>query len=34
MLGRTLERQARHDEAATWLRMAAAFTGELPADSL
>jgi len=27
MLGRTLERQGRHDEAAPWLRMAAAFTG-------
>ncbi|MET7974319.1 MULTISPECIES: tetratricopeptide repeat protein [Streptomyces] len=34
MLGRTLERQARHDEAAPWLRMAAAFTGELPADTI
>ncbi|WP_425247902.1 tetratricopeptide repeat protein [Streptomyces sp. NEAU-NA10] len=29
MLGRTLERQGRHDEAAPWLRMAAAFTGDL-----
>ena len=28
MLGRTLERQGRHEEAAPWLRMAAAFTGE------
>src|SRR5262245_10318633 len=28
MLGRTLERQGRHDEAAPWLRMAAAFAGE------
>lgn len=27
MLGRTLERQGRHDEAAPWLRMAAAFSG-------
>jgi predicted Zn-dependent protease len=26
MLGRTLERQGRHDEAAPWLRMAAALT--------
>lgn len=25
MLGRTLERQGRHDEAAPWLRMAEAF---------
>lgn len=25
MLGRTLQRQGRHDEAAPWLRMAAAF---------
>ncbi|MFC9914146.1 tetratricopeptide repeat protein [Streptomyces sp. NPDC059862] len=32
LLGRALERQGRHDEAAPWLRMAAAFTGELPAD--
>ncbi|MFG2730344.1 tetratricopeptide repeat protein [Streptomyces canus] len=30
MLGRTLERQGRSDEAAPWLRMAAAFSGELP----
>lgn len=28
MLGRTLERQGRHDEAAPWLRMATAFSGE------
>jgi predicted Zn-dependent protease len=28
MLGRTLERQGRRDEAAPWLRMAAAFNGE------
>jgi predicted Zn-dependent protease len=28
MLGRTLERQGRHDEAAPWLRMAAAFSGD------
>jgi tetratricopeptide (TPR) repeat protein len=28
MLGRTLERQGRHDEAAPWLRVAAAFSGE------
>jgi predicted Zn-dependent protease len=28
MLGRTLQRQGRHDEAAPWLRMAAAFAGE------
>nr|WP_042191364.1 tetratricopeptide repeat protein [Kibdelosporangium sp. MJ126-NF4]CEL20029.1 hypothetical protein [Kibdelosporangium sp. MJ126-NF4]CTQ97253.1 hypothetical protein [Kibdelosporangium sp. MJ126-NF4] len=27
MLGRTLQRQGRHDEATPWLRMAAAFTG-------
>jgi predicted Zn-dependent protease len=30
MLGRTLERQGRHEEAGTWLRMAAAFSGEFP----
>ncbi|WAZ26034.1 tetratricopeptide repeat protein [Streptomyces cinnabarinus] len=30
MLGRTLERQGRQEEAAPWLRMAAAFSGELP----
>ncbi|GHJ39909.1 hypothetical protein Sm713_55180 [Streptomyces sp. TS71-3] len=30
MLGRTLERQGRSDEAAPWLRMAAAFSGGLP----
>jgi predicted Zn-dependent protease len=29
MLGRTLERQSRHAEAAPWLRMAAAFAGEI-----
>ncbi|MDX6351889.1 MAG: hypothetical protein QOF84_6679 [Streptomyces sp.] len=28
MLGRTLQRQGRADEAAPWLRMAAAFAGE------
>ncbi|MFD5272212.1 tetratricopeptide repeat protein [Streptomyces sp. NPDC058335] len=33
MLGRTLERQGRGDEAAPWLRMAAAFSGELPAHA-
>lgn len=27
MLGRTLERQSRHEEAAPWLRLAAAFEG-------
>jgi len=27
LLGRTLERQSRHDEAAPWLRVAAAFEG-------
>jgi predicted Zn-dependent protease len=27
MLGRTLQRQGRHDEAARWLRMATALTG-------
>ncbi|WP_328875949.1 tetratricopeptide repeat protein [Streptomyces sp. NBC_00287] len=32
MLGRTLERQGRRDEAAPWLRMAAAFAGELPGE--
>jgi FMN reductase len=32
MLGRTLERQARHDEAAPWLRMADAFSAEFPED--
>ncbi|MEU3416157.1 MULTISPECIES: tetratricopeptide repeat protein [unclassified Streptomyces] len=31
MLGRTLERQGRHQEAAPWLRLAAAFAGETPA---
>ncbi|KOG35136.1 MULTISPECIES: tetratricopeptide repeat protein [Streptomyces] len=30
MLGRTLERQGRSDEAAPHLRLAAAMTGELP----
>jgi predicted Zn-dependent protease len=29
MLGRTLERQGRHAEAAPWLRAASAFAGEL-----
>ncbi|HEX7302601.1 tetratricopeptide repeat protein [Lentzea sp.] len=29
LLGRTLERRGRADEAATWLRLAAAFGGEL-----
>ena len=29
MLGRTLQRQSRDAEAAPWLRMAAAFSGEL-----
>ena len=28
LLGRTLERQSRHEEAAPWLRLAAAFAGE------
>jgi Tfp pilus assembly protein PilF len=28
MLGRTLQRQGRHDEARPWLRMAAALTGD------
>jgi FMN reductase len=28
MLGRTLQRQGRHDEAEQWLRMASAFSGE------
>jgi predicted Zn-dependent protease len=28
LLGRTLERQSRHAEAAPWLRLAAAFAGE------
>jgi predicted Zn-dependent protease len=28
MLGRTLQRQGRHDDATPWLRMAAAFSGE------
>lgn len=30
MLGRTLQRQGRAEEAEPWLRMAAAFSGELP----
>ena len=30
MLGRTLQRQGRHEEAKPWLRMAAAFSSELP----
>ncbi|MFJ8111702.1 tetratricopeptide repeat protein [Streptomyces sp. NPDC096132] len=30
MLGRTLERQGRRDEAGPWLRLAAAFAGEFP----
>ena len=34
MLGRTLERQGRHDEAAPWLRMAEAFAGEFPEDEV
>ncbi|MGW7202599.1 tetratricopeptide repeat protein [Streptomyces sp. NPDC054837] len=33
MLGRTLERQGRADEAAPWLRMAAAFSGALTSQS-
>ncbi|MCG0069231.1 MULTISPECIES: tetratricopeptide repeat protein [Streptomyces] len=32
MLGRTLERQGRPDEAQPWLRMAGAFAGEFPDD--
>lgn len=32
MLGRTLQRQGRHDEATPWLRLAAAFSGESPAE--
>ena len=32
MLGRTLQRQGRQDEAAPWLRMAGAFAGEFPDD--
>jgi hypothetical protein len=31
LLSRTLQRQGRHDEAESWPRIAAAFTGELPA---
>lgn len=30
LLGRTLERQGRHEEAGTWRRMAAAFSGQDP----
>jgi hypothetical protein len=33
MLGRTLERQGRHDESRPWVRMAAAFSGEFPDDT-
>ncbi|MFJ4851057.1 MULTISPECIES: tetratricopeptide repeat protein [unclassified Streptomyces] len=32
MLGRTLQRQGRGDEATPWLRLAAAFSGELPPE--
>jgi predicted Zn-dependent protease len=32
MLGRTLERLGRRDEAAVWLRLAGAFSGDLPED--
>ncbi|MFE9674402.1 tetratricopeptide repeat protein [Streptomyces sp. NPDC006259] len=32
MLGRTLQRQGRREEAESWLRMAAAFAGDLPVD--
>jgi predicted Zn-dependent protease len=32
MLGRTLQRQGRQDEAEPWLRMAGAFSGEFPDD--
>ncbi|ANS70419.1 hypothetical protein SLINC_8195 [Streptomyces lincolnensis] len=32
MLGRTLQRQGRKDEAEPWLRMAGAFAGALPDD--
>lgn len=32
MLGRTLERQGRAAEAARYLRIAAAMTGEFPED--
>jgi predicted Zn-dependent protease len=32
LLGRTLERQGRRAEAEPWLRLAAAFSGDLPAD--
>jgi predicted Zn-dependent protease len=33
MLGRTLQRQGRQDEAELWLRMAGAFAGEFPDDA-
>lgn len=33
MLGRTLQRQSRHAEAVPLLRMAAAFSGELPGEA-
>ncbi|MFE3739406.1 tetratricopeptide repeat protein [Streptomyces sp. NPDC059134] len=33
MLGRTLERQGRTEEAAPWLRVAAAFSGDLDLDA-
>ncbi len=33
MLGRTLQRQGRQDEAEPWLRMAGAFAGEFPDDA-
>ncbi|NGO44321.1 tetratricopeptide repeat protein [Streptomyces ureilyticus] len=32
VLGRTLERQGRHDEAKPWMRMADAFSGEFRDD--
>lgn len=32
MLGRTLERQGRPEDAARYLRLAAAFDGEVPAQ--
>src|SRR3954465_14524678 len=32
MLGRTLQRQGRQDEAEPWLRLAGAFAGEFPDD--
>lgn len=34
MLGRILQRQSRHDDAERWLRMAVAFSGEIPAGDL